>query len=230
MANRFEGKAAIVTGGASGIGRAACLAFAAEGASVLVADVEAGEGEATAKMIRDAGGRSEFRQTDVSRDADCKAMVEVALEKFGKLDIAFNNAGIGSSGFALAEEEEITFDRMIAINLKGVFLSMRNEIPAMLQGGGGTIVNTASVAGLVGNPGLSSYCAAKHGVMGLTRSAALDYIKQGVRINAVCPGATRTRILEAWFQDPAVEEHVMGLHPIGRIANPDEVARVVTAQ
>jgi NAD(P)-dependent dehydrogenase (short-subunit alcohol dehydrogenase family) len=227
MANRFEGKAAIVTGGASGIGRAACLAFAAEGASVLVADMEAGEGEATAKMIRDAGGRSEFLQTDVSRDADCKAMVEVTLEKLGKLDIAFNNAGIGGSGFALAEEEEITFDRMLAINLKGVFLSMRNEIPAMLQGGGGTIVNTASVAGLVGNPGLASYCAAKHGVMGLTRAAALDYIKQGVRINAVCPGATRTRILEAWFQDPAVEDHVMGLHPIGRIANPDEVARVV---
>jgi NAD(P)-dependent dehydrogenase (short-subunit alcohol dehydrogenase family) len=115
---------------------------------------------------------------------------------------------------------------MIAINLKGVFLSMRHEIAAMLKTGGGTIVNTASVAGLVGNPGLSSYCAAKHGVAGLTRAAALDYIGKNIRINAVCPGATRTRLLEAWFQDPAVESHVMSLHPIGRLAAPQEVARV----
>ncbi|MGO4838549.1 SDR family oxidoreductase, partial [Rhizobiaceae sp. 2RAB30] len=143
------------------------------------------------------------------------------------LDVAFNNAGIGGSGFALADEEEATFDRMMAINLKGVFLSMRHEIAAMLKLGGGTIVNTSSVAGLVGNPGLSSYCAAKHGVTGMTRAAALDYIREGIRINAVCPGATRTRLLEAWFQDPAVEEHVMGLHPVGRIADAEEVARVV---
>jgi NAD(P)-dependent dehydrogenase (short-subunit alcohol dehydrogenase family) len=154
-------------------------------------------------------------------------MVDAALSAYGRLDIAFNNAGIGGSGFPLLEEEEVTFDRMIAINLKGVFLSMRHEIAAMLKGGGGTIVNTSSVAGLVGNPGLSSYCAAKHGVIGITRAAALDYIKQGVRINAVCPGATRTRLLEAWFQDPAVEQHVMALHPIGRIADPKEMARVV---
>ena len=116
---------------------------------------------------------------------------------------------------------------MIAINLKGVFNCLRQEIPVMLKTGGGAIVNTASVAGLVGNPGLSSYCAAKHGVLGLTRAAALDYIKHGVRINAVCPGATRTRLLEAWFQDPAVESHVMSLHPIGRLAQPEEVARAV---
>lgn len=227
MANRFEGKVAIVTGGAGGIGRAASQAFAAEGAAVVVADMDEGEGQRTAALIRGAGGRAVFRLTDVSRDEDCRAMVEAALSTFGRLDIAFNNAGIGGSGFALADEEEATFDQMVAINLKGVFLSMRHEIAAMLKLGGGTIVNTSSVAGLVGNPGLSSYCAAKHGVTGMTRAAALDYIREGVRINAVCPGATRTRLLEAWFQDPAVEEHVMGLHPVGRIADAEEVARVV---
>ncbi len=227
MGNRFEGKVAIVTGGAGGIGRAVCLGFAAEGAAVVVADMDGDEGERTAALVREAGGRATFRQTDVSRDEDCRAMVETALSAFGGLDVAFNNAGIGGSGFALVEEEEATFDRMVAINLKGVFLSMRHEIAAMLKLGGGTIVNTSSVAGLVGNPGLSSYCAAKHGVTGMTRAAALDYIREGVRINAVCPGATRTRLLEAWFQDPAVEEHVMGLHPVGRIADAEEVARVV---
>src|SRR3984885_12468681 len=226
MAGRFEGKSVIVTGGAGGIGRAACLGFAAEGGRVLVADMDVGEGERTAALVREAGGSALFRQVDVSRSEDCAAMVEAAISAHGGLDVAFNNAGIGGSGFALHEEDEGTFDRMIAINLKGVFLSMRHEITAMLKSGGGAIVNTASVAGLVGNPGLSSYCAAKHGVAGLTRAAALDYIGKGVRINAVCPGGTRTRLLEAWFQDPEVERHVMALHPIRRLAAPDEVARV----
>jgi NAD(P)-dependent dehydrogenase (short-subunit alcohol dehydrogenase family) len=227
MAGRFEGKVAIVTGAAGGIGRAACLGFAEEGARVVVADMDADEGVRTVELVTQAGGKALFCQTDVSRNDDCKAMVDAALSTYGRLDVAFNNAGIGSSGFALAEEDEVTFDRMIAINLKGVFLSMRHEIAAMLKGGGGTIVNTSSVAGLVGNPGLSSYCAAKHGVTGITRAAALDYIKQGIRINAICPGATRTRLLEAWFQDPGVEQHVMSLHPVGRIADPQEMARVV---
>lgn len=226
MAGRFEGKSVIVTGGAGGIGRAACLGFAAEGGSLLVADMEVAEGERTAAMVREAGGRALFRQVDVSRSEECAGMVEAAVAAHGGLDVAFNNAGIGGSGFMLHEEEEVAFDRMIAINLKGVFLSMRHEITAMLNNGGGTIVNTASVAGLVGNPGLSSYCAAKHGVAGLTRAAALDYIGKGVRINAVCPGGTRTRLLEAWFQDPAVERHVMALHPIARLAAPEEIARV----
>jgi NAD(P)-dependent dehydrogenase (short-subunit alcohol dehydrogenase family) len=227
MAARFEGKVAIVTGAAGGIGRAACLGFAEEGARVLAADMDVGEGERTVALVREAGGQAVFRQTDVSKNDDCRAMVEAAMTAYGQLDVAFNNAGVGGSGFALMDEDEVTFDRMIAINLKGVFLSMRHEIAAMLKSGGGTIVNTSSVAGLVGNPGLSSYCAAKHGVTGITRAAALDYIKQGVRINAICPGATRTRLLEAWFQDPAVERHVMALHPVGRIADPREMASVV---
>ena len=226
MAHRFEGKVVIVTGGGGGIGRAACLAFCAEGARVVIADVDVAAGETTLELARAAGGTAIFERTDVSRDADCGAMVEAALSRYGALDVAFNNAGIGSSGFPLLDEAESTFDRMIAINLKGVFLCMRREIAAMLRGGGGTIVNTSSVAGLVGNPGLSSYCAAKHGVTGITRAAALDYIGQGVRINAICPGATRTALLEAWFQDPEVEKHVMALHPIGRVANAEEIARV----
>ena len=227
MTNRFEGKSIVVTGGASGIGRAACLAFAAEGGRVFVADADRAEGERTVSLVREKGGEALFQEVDVSSDAQCRQMVEAVLDSFGRLDVAFNNAGIGGSGFALADEDEGTFDRMIAINLKGVFNCLRQEIPVMLKTGGGAIVNTASVAGLVGNPGLSSYCAAKHGVLGLTRAAALDYIKHGVRINAVCPGATRTRLLEAWFQDPAVESHVMSLHPIGRLAQPEEVARAV---
>jgi NAD(P)-dependent dehydrogenase (short-subunit alcohol dehydrogenase family) len=224
--HRFEGKTVIVTGGASGIGRAATLGFAAEGARLVIADQDAVEGERTVALARQKGGEALFVQVDVSRDEDCRHMIDAAVSTYGRLDVAFNNAGVGGSGFALHEEEEFAFDRMIAINLKGVFLSMRHEIAAMLKTGGGTIVNTSSVAGLVGNPGLSSYCAAKHGVTGLTRAAALDYIGKGIRINAVCPGATRTPLLEAWFQDPEVENHVMGLHPIGRIASPDEVARV----
>lgn len=153
-------------------------------------------------------------------------MVEHTIAAFGRLDVAFNNAGIGGSGFPLAEEEEIAFDEIVSVNLKGVFLSMKHEIPAMVRTGGGAIVNTASVAGLVGEPGISSYSASKHGVVGLTRTAALDHIREGVRINAICPGATRTPLLEKWFQDPNVEEFVMSRHPIGRIGDPVEVARV----
>ena len=194
---------------------------------MFVADADRAEGERTVSLVREKGGEALFQEVDVSSDAQCRQMVEAVLDSFGRLDVAFNNSGIGGSGFALADEDEGTFDRMIAINLKGVFNCLRQEIPVMLKTGGGAIVNTASVAGLVGNPGLSSYCAAKQGVLGLTRAAALDYIKHGVRINAVCPGATRTRLLEAWFQDPAVESHVMSLHPIGRLAQPEEVARAV---
>lgn len=226
MGKRFAGKVVLVTGGATGIGHAAALGFAREGARVVIADVNAIDGERTAAVINEGCGEAVFTPTDVSRSDDCRAMVETALHRFGSLDVAFNNAGIGGNGFALADEEEASFDRMIAVNLKGVFLSMKHEIPAMLENGG-TIVNTASVAGLVGNPGLGSYCAAKHGVAGLTRAAALDYIKAGIRINAVCPGATRTPLLANWFQDPAVESHVMALHPIGRLADPEEVASVV---
>jgi NAD(P)-dependent dehydrogenase (short-subunit alcohol dehydrogenase family) len=227
MGGRFAGRGILVTGSGSGIGRAAALLFAEEGGRVVVVDQDENEAQATAKSIRENGGEALAIGADVSREADCRGMVERALAAYGRLDVAFNNAGVGASGFAVADEEEVTFSRLIDVNLKGIFLAMKYEIPAMVGVGGGAIVNTASVAGLVGERGIGAYSASKHGVVGLTRTAALDYIGQGIRINAVCPGATRTRMLANWFQDPKVEAFILSRHPIGRIAEPEEIARAV---
>lgn len=227
MSGRFVDRVVLVTGAGSGIGRAAALLFAKEGGRVVVVDQGETDAQGTVALIHDAGGEAVAVRADVSREADCRAMVERALAAYGRLHVAFNNAGVGASGFALADEEEIAFTRLIDVNLKGIFLAMKYEIPAMTTAGGGAIVNTASVAGLVGEKGIAAYSASKHGVVGLTRTAALDYIGQGVRINAVCPGATRTRMLADWFQDPKVEAFVLSRHPIGRIAEPEEIARVV---
>jgi len=227
MSGRFAGRGILVTGGGSGIGRAAALLFAREGGRLVVVDQDEGEAQATAKSIREAGGEALAIGADVSREADCRGMVERALAANGRLHVAFNNAGVGASGFAVADEEEVSWSRLIDVNLKGIFLAMKYEIPAMVAAGGGAIVNTASVAGLVGERGIGAYAASKHGVVGLTRTAALDYIGQGVRINAVCPGATRTRMLANWFQDPKVEQFILSRHPIGRIAEPEEIARAV---
>jgi NAD(P)-dependent dehydrogenase (short-subunit alcohol dehydrogenase family) len=227
MAKRFEGKSVLVTGGASGIGRATALAFGAEGGRVTVVDRSATDGQATAKAIRDAGGTAIFVAADVSKAADCRLMVEAAVKAHGGLDVAFNNAGIERHGFLTADVEEASWNEVIAVNLNGVFLSMKHEIPAILKNGGGAIVNTASVGGVVGNPGLAAYCAAKHGVIGLTKVAALEYVSQGIRINALCPGGTATAMLKNWFQEPGVEEHVKALHPIGRWADPSEQAKAV---
>jgi NAD(P)-dependent dehydrogenase (short-subunit alcohol dehydrogenase family) len=227
MSGRFAGRGILVTGAGSGIGRAAAQLFANEGGRVAVVDQDENEALATVTSIRQAGGEALAIGADVSREADCRGMVERALAAYGRLHVAFNNAGIGASGFAVADEEEVTWSRLIDVNLKGIFLAMKYEIPAMVSAGGGAIVNTASVAGLVGERGIGAYSASKHGVVGLTRTAALDYIGQGVRINAVCPGATRTRILANWFQDPKVESFILSRHPIGRIAEPEEIARAV---
>jgi NAD(P)-dependent dehydrogenase (short-subunit alcohol dehydrogenase family) len=227
MSGRFAGRGILVTGAGSGIGRAAAQLFANEGGRVVVVDQDENEAQATVTSIRQAGGDALAIGADVSREADCRGMVERALAAYGRLHVAFNNAGIGASGFAVADEEEVTWSRLIDVNLKGIFLAMKYEIPAMVGAGGGAIVNTASVAGLVGERGIGAYSASKHGVVGLTRTAALDYIGQGVRINAVCPGATRTRILANWFQDPKVESFILSRHPIGRIAEPEEIARAV---
>jgi NAD(P)-dependent dehydrogenase (short-subunit alcohol dehydrogenase family) len=227
MSGRFAGRGILVTGAGSGIGRAAAQLFANEGGRVVVVDQDENEAQATVTSIRQAGGEALAIGADVSREADCRGMVERALAAYGRLHVAFNNAGIGASGFAVADEEEVTWSRLIDVNLKGIFLGMKYEIPAMVGAGGGAIVNTASVAGLVGERGIGAYSASKHGVVGLTRTAALDYIGQGVRINAVCPGATRTRILASWFQDPKVESFILSRHPIGRIAEPEEIARAV---
>jgi NAD(P)-dependent dehydrogenase (short-subunit alcohol dehydrogenase family) len=193
----------------------------------LVADQNEADVEKTAALIREQGGEASAFRADVSRDADCRAMVERIVKVYGRLDVAFNNAGIGASGFAVADEEEVTWDRLIDVNLKGMFLSMKYEIPAMLAAGGGAIVNTASAAGLVGERGIGIYTASKHGVVGLTKTTALDYIGQNIRINCVCPGATRTAMLAAWFQDPKVESFIMSRHPIGRIGEPEEIGRAV---
>jgi NAD(P)-dependent dehydrogenase (short-subunit alcohol dehydrogenase family) len=194
---------------------------------VAVVDQNEADAEKTVALIKESGGDAIAIAADVSLEADCRGMVERAVSAHGKLNIAFNNAGVGASGFAVADEEEIAFSRLIDVNLKGVFLSMKYEIPAMLAAGGGAIVNTASVAGLVGERGIGAYAASKHGVVGLSRTAALDYIGRGIRINAVCPGATRTRILADWFQDPKVEQFILSRHPIGRIAEPEEIGRAV---
>jgi NAD(P)-dependent dehydrogenase (short-subunit alcohol dehydrogenase family) len=227
MSGRFAGRGILVTGGGSGIGRAAASLFAQEGGRVVVVDQDEKQAHATATSIREAGGEALAIGGDVSREADCRGMVERALAAYGRLHVAFNNAGIGASGFAVADEEEVAWNRLIDVNLKGIFLAMKHEIPAMVGAGGGAIVNTASVAGLVGERGIGAYSASKHGVVGLTRTAALDYIGQGVRINAVCPGATRTRLLADWFQDPKVEQFILSRHPIGRSAEPEEIARAV---
>lgn len=227
MSGRFVDRSILVTGAGSGIGRATALLFAKEGGRLALVDWNEADVQKTASLIADAGGEAIAITADVSRDADCRAMVERTLAAYGRLNVAFNNAGVGGSGFPVGDEEEVAWDRVVGVNLKGVFLSMKYELPALIAAGGGAIVNTASVAGLVGERGIGIYSASKHGVVGLTRTAALDYIGKGVRINAVCPGATRTQVLAAWFQDPKVEEFVLSRHPIGRIAEPEEIGRAV---
>ena len=224
---RFDEKSIIVTGGGSGIGRATALEFAAEGGSVVVADHNRVLGEETVALIRDSGADAAFVDVDVSQDESVKAMVAFAVARRGRLDVAFNNAGINVAGPRMADIEERDFDRIMAVNLKGVFLCMKHEINAMLRTGGGSIINTASVGGHIAAAGIGPYVASKHGVVGLTRTAAVEYASQGIRVNAVSPGATRTAMLEEWLKDPAVVAQVNQQQPIGRFAMPTEIARVV---
>jgi NAD(P)-dependent dehydrogenase (short-subunit alcohol dehydrogenase family) len=229
MAGRVSGKVALITGGGSGIGRATAIVFAREGAKVAIADYNRNGGEETVRMIKGAGGEAFFIEANVAIAKQVEAMVAKTIETYGRLDCAFNNAGIeGEMGGNIAECSEENWGRLIAINLTGVFLCMKYEIPQMLKFGGGSIVNTASAAGLIGLPGGTAYVATKHGVAGLTKSAALEYAKSGIRINAVCPGFIRTAMTERVMDRGSISEDAMiAAEPIGRIGKPEEIASVV---
>lgn len=227
-----SGKVALVTGAAAGIGRATAITFAGEGAKVMVSDIDETGGQETVKLISDAGGEAAFRRADVSEAADVAALVEATVERFGRLDCACNNAGIEGKVAPLAEQSLENYEKVLAINLRGTFLCLQAEIRQMLEQGGGAIVNLASVAGLIGFPGLSPYAASKHAVNGLTKNAALEYGKQGIRVNAVCPAGIETRMLDSLADQStggtqSAHEMMDPLHPIGRIGRAQEVAEMI---
>ena len=221
---RLLDKVVIVTGGNSGIGRAAAQLFAREGARVVVAARRQEEGRAVAEQIVREGGKAIFVRADVSVADDHRNLIAATLQAFGRLDLAFNNAGTEQFGQSIAELAEEEWDRVLTVNLKGVFLAMKHQIPAMLATGGGAIVNTSSVGGLVATPGLSAYQASKFGVIGLTKVAALECAKQNIRVNAICPGGTRSDMFDRWTADPEVNAQVLAAHPIGRFSDPREQA------
>jgi len=228
MAGRLQGKVVLVTGAASGIGRAAALAFAREEAKVVVSDIVVEGGNETVQMVKEAGGEASFIKADVSLAQDVQTLIQKIVETHGRLDCAFNNAGIeGPMGFLIDCSEE-DFDRTMRVNTKGTWLCLKHEIPQMVKQGGGAIVNAASVAGLVGSPGIGVYGASKGGIIQLTRTAALEYAKQGIRVNVVCPGAIATpmlqRLIEYYLASEAKAQAALGETPVGK---PEDVAEAV---
>jgi NAD(P)-dependent dehydrogenase (short-subunit alcohol dehydrogenase family) len=227
MSRPLAGKVALVTGGSSGIGRAAALAFAAEGARVAVAARRPAESEETVRMIADQGGEAIFIATDITRAPEVDRLVAEIMRRWGRLDFAFNNAGISGPNFVPTPDYPLEdWDRVITTNLTGVFLSMKYEIPAMLQTDGGAIVNMSSVAGQIGGKVGIAYYASKHGVIGATKAAALEYATRNIRVNAVCPAVIKTAMAEQIFS-PEMQAALLAVHPVGRFGTPEEVARVV---
>ena len=225
----FEGKVVLITGGGSGIGRAAALAFAKEGAKVAAVDIAISGGEETVRMIREKGGDSVFIEADISRTADVESMVNRTVSTLDRLDFAFNSAGVlARENAPIADCSIDEWERVLSTNLKGVFLCMKFELRQMRAQGKGAIVNTASTHGMVGaGHGISPYVASKHGVVGLTKAAALEYAQDGIRINAVCPGHTETALIENFISDPDRRDELIQRYPLGRLGTPEEVAAAV---
>ena len=228
----LTGQTALVTGGAAGIGRATAAAFAAEGAKVVVSDIDEAAGMEIVQIIEEQGGSAMFVPADVSEPADVADLVSRTLSAFGKIDCAVNNAGIEGRIVPFTDQPEDNFDAIIGVNLKGTFLCLKAEISEMLETGGGAIVNLSSIAGIIGFPGLSPYVASKHGVIGLTKNAALEYAGSGIRVNAVCPGGVDTRMLDSLAeqatQGAQTSTQMMApLHPMGRIGTPQEIAELI---
>lgn len=226
METTFKNKVAIVTGGSFGIGRASAIAFAKKGAKVVIVDWI--EDNDTLNLIKSSGGEAIFVKCDVSKSADVKAMVEKTISTFGRLDYAYNNAGIEGATATIQDSTEDNWDKTIGINLKGIWLCMKYEIPEMLKQGKGVIINCASIAGLIGFSGLPAYVASKHGVLGLTKTSALECAKLGIRVNAVCPGAIKTPMIDrVTGNKKEAEEQFAAMEPIGRLGQPEEVANAV---
>jgi NAD(P)-dependent dehydrogenase (short-subunit alcohol dehydrogenase family) len=225
----FEGKVALVTGGGSGIGRATALAFAREGAQVVIGNRNVQRGEETVAMIRKAGGTASFKRTDVLVAAEIESLVDHAVKTYGGLDLAFNNAGVEGTVAPIVQQTEADYDAVMDVNVKGVWLSMKYEIPRMLERGGGAIVNCSSVAGLIGFPNMAPYFASKHAVIGLTKVAALEFSAQGIRINAVNPAVIDTEMVDRIVEGFGTkkEDDLVPLHPIGRLGRVEEIAEAV---
>ncbi|MEO0835889.1 MAG: SDR family oxidoreductase [Cyanobacteria bacterium J06642_3] len=225
---KFDDKVALITGGGSGIGRSTALKFAAEGASVVIGNRNEKAGQETVDLIKQAGGKASFYQTNVTKLANVRELVKYTVDTYGGLHAAFNNAGVEDPQAMTQDQTDEAFDLVMNVNVKGVWYSMKCEIEHMVANGGGTIVNTSSIAGLIGYPGHAPYTASKHAVIGLTKTAALEYAQQGIRVNAVCPGATETSLLEGLAAgDSDTIEYMKSLHPIGRLAKPEEIANTV---
>jgi NAD(P)-dependent dehydrogenase (short-subunit alcohol dehydrogenase family) len=227
MVASFKDKVVLVTGGGSGIGRASAVAFAREGAKVVIADISTAGGEKTVKILKERGGHGWFIRVDVTRAEEVKAMVRRTVETWGRLDVAFNNVGFEGQQAPTAESTEENWERVVAGNLKSVWLCMKHEIPQMLRQGGGVIANASSMSGLIGDPEVSAYSASKHGVVGITRTAALEYARHGIRVNAVAPGWIRTPFNDEYFADEQKEQAVAATVPMNRLGQPYEVAEAV---